>query len=327
MTQVRLQSLSGGAARRSRMRQDVRDGLSGVSKSIPPVWFYDERGSRLFEEITRLPEYYLTRAERSILEARAAEIVQRCGASTLVEVGSGSSDKTRVLLDAMVAAGSLDGIVLLDISETALAEAALQLRRLYDVPVEGVVGDLRDDFDSISAGSARLWVFLGSTIGNFGPTERHELFGRFARAMGRGDRLLLGADLVKDPDRLVAAYDDSAGVTAAFNLNVLNVLNSELGADFDLEAFTHRAAWNAGESRVEMRLRCAADQEVSLRGVDMRVSLAAGEELLTEISTKFSEDGLRHELVGAGFEIDRYWFDDKHDFMVVLAGLADRAFD
>ncbi len=327
MTKVSIEVLSGPDARQARMRGDVRDGLSGISKSIPPVWFYDERGSRLFDEITRLPEYYLTRAERSILEARAGEIVELSGAATLVEIGSGTSEKTRVILDAMAEMGALDKVVLLDISEAALREAALQLHRCYNVPVEAVVGDLRDEFDSIPAGGSRLWVFLGSTIGNFGPVERRQLFGRFARAMGPHDRLLLGADLVKDPARLVAAYDDQAGVTAAFNLNVLEVLNGELGADFDLEGFSHRAVWNVEESRVEMRLRCAAGQEVSLPAVDMRVSLAAGEELLTEISTKFSEDGLRGELVAAGFEVDRCWFDDHDDFMVVLAGLSDPTYD
>jgi len=323
LTNVSVQVLSGPDTRRARMTGDVRDGLSGISKSIPPVWFYDERGSRLFEEITRLPEYYLTRAERSILEARAGEIAQRSGATTLVEIGSGSSEKTRVLLNAMAAAGSLDRVVLLDISETALREAALELYSSYKVPVEGVVGDLRDDFDAITAGTPRLWAFLGSTIGNFGSSERHGLFSRFAAAMGSGDRLLLGADLVKDPARLVAAYDDRAGVTADFNRNVLRVLNVELGADFDLDAFSHRAVWNGDESRVEMRLRCLTDQEVSIPAVDMRVSLAAGEELLTEISTKFSEDGLRDELVAAGFEIDRCWFDEDRDFMVMLACLPD----
>ncbi len=323
MTQVSVEVLSGPVARQARMRGDVRDGLTSTPKSIPPVWFYDERGSRLFDEITRLPEYYLTRAERSILEARATEIVERSGTATLVEIGSGTSEKTRVILDAMAAAGSLDKVVLLDISETALREAALQLHRSYDVPVEGVVGDLRDEFHSIPSGGSRLWVFLGSTIGNFGPVERHQLFSRFARAMGPGDRLLLGADLVKDPARLIAAYDDEAGVTAAFNLNVLEVLNGELGADFDLDGFSHRAVWNVDESRVEMRLHCVTGQEVSLPAVDMRISLSAGEELLTEISTKFSERGLRDELAAAGFEVDRCWFDDHDDFMVVLAGLGE----
>jgi L-histidine N-alpha-methyltransferase len=262
----------------------------------------------------------LTRAERAILEERSAEIVDRAGADTLVEIGSGTSEKTRLLLDAMVASGRLRTIVLLDISEEILRQAAGQLSDRYDVDVHAVVGDLRHDLAKLPGTGRQLWAFLGSTIGNFTPVERGRLFAEFRHAMGPGDSLLLGADLVKDPERLVAAYDDALGVTAAFNLNVLSVLDSALGADFDPSMFAHRACWNERDSWIEMRLRAVTAHEVRLPALDMRVKLAAGEELLTEISAKFDPASLQRELSSAGLAPVTAWFDRSGDFLLSLAG-------
>lgn len=305
--------------RRRAMESDVRAGLTRPQKSLPPVWFYDETGSRLFDEITRLPEYYLTRAERAILEARAAEIAERSGADTLVEIGSGTSEKTRLLLDAMAASGQLHTIVCLDISEEVLTEAAAELGDRYDVGVHAVVGDLRRDLGRLGGGGRRLWAFLGSTIGNFAPPERADLLGHFCHAMEPGDHLLLGTDLRKEQPRLLAAYDDDAGVTARFNLNVLNVLNAELGGDLDPEGFSHRAVWNDEGSWIEMRLRSERRQTARLRALDLEVRFDEGEEILTEISSKFDRDAVAQELKAAGFAAGRAWTDPAEDFLLTLA--------
>jgi L-histidine N-alpha-methyltransferase len=301
------------------MRDDVRAGLTATPKSIPPVWFYDEAGSQLFDRITRLPEYYLTRAERSILEQRAPEIVSATGPATLVELGSGTSEKTRLLLDAMAGAGTLKGIKLLDISEEILRQAAAELSDRYDVDVHAVVGDFRADLGHLAGEGNQLWAFLGSTIGNFTRPERRELLASFRQAMGPQDLLLLGTDLVKDPARLVAAYDDRDRVTAAFNLNVLSVLNHALNADFDPARFEHVALWNAADSWIEMRLRSRADQTVLIRGLDIKINLDEGEEILTEISAKFAPDQVPAELAAAGLVRDRAWTDQAGDFMLSLA--------
>lgn len=307
------------AARRRAMEDDVRAGLTAEPRSIPPVWFYDEVGSRLFDEITRLPEYYLTRAERAILEARSARIVELSGADTLVEIGSGTSEKTRLLLDAMAAAGRLRAIVLLDISEEVLREAAGFLGERYRVDVHAVVGDLRSDLSYLPHPGRQLWAFLGSTIGNFEPTWRAALLRHFHDAMAPGDSLLLGTDLRKDVGRLLAAYDDSAGVTARFDLNVLTVLNRELGADFDIGAFRHRAVWNAGGGWIEMRLQAQSLQKVRFDALDLDVTIEEGEELLTEISSKFDGDALPGELAAAGLDITDRWADPDGDFLLSLA--------
>lgn len=304
------------------MEDDIRRGLSSQPRSIPPVWFYDEVGSRLFDEITRLPEYYLTRAERAILEARAAAIVDEADADTLVEIGSGTSEKTLLLLDAMSAAGRLRHIVLLDISEEVLVEAAGRLSDRYQVHVHAVVGDLRSDLDRLPRPGRQLWAFLGSTIGNFEPRSRAELLSHFHKAMGVEDRLLLGTDLRKDVDRLLAAYDDAQGVTARFNLNVLNVLNRSLGADFDPSAFRHRAVWNAGGGWIEMRLVSTVAQRVTFPSLGMAIDLGVGEELLTEISSKFDRAGLTDEFQVAGLRVLEAWTDPAGDFALTLAGPA-----
>ena len=317
-----VQVLVTEADRRRAMEDDVRRGLSEHPRSIPPVWFYDEVGSRLFDEITRLPEYYLTRAERSILEARAAAIVQAAGADTLVEIGSGTSEKTLLLLDAMKAAGQLRHIVLLDISEEVLVEAAAGLNERYQVHVHAVVGDLRSDLDRLPRPGRQLWAFLGSTIGNFEPRSRAELLSHFHKAMGVEDRLLLGTDLRKDVGRLLAAYDDAQGVTARFNLNVLRVLNQEMGADFDPSAFRHRAVWNPDGSWIEMRLTSTVAQTVTFPPLGLTIDLGAGEELLTEISTKFDRATLSEEFMVAGLRQLEAWTDPAGDFALSLAGPA-----
>ena len=319
-TTLTVEVLVTAADRQAAMEDDVRTGLSHRPRSIPPVWFYDEVGSRLFDEITRLPEYYLTRTERSILEAASAEIVAASKADTLVEIGSGTSEKTRLLLDAMAAAGQLRHIVLLDISEEILREAATELSGRYEVDVHAIVGDLRSDLVQLPRPGRALWAFLGSTIGNFEPRSRAELLAHFRDALEGGDSLLLGTDLRKDVSRLLAAYDDAQGVTAQFNLNVLDVLNHELGADFDPAGFEHVAKWNAEGGWIEMRLRSKRRQQATIPSLDMVIELAAGEELLTEISSKFDPYELHDELTEAGLIPVQFWTDPACDFMLTLAG-------
>lgn len=307
------------ADRRAALLADVRGGLTAAEKSLPPVWFYDETGSRLFDAITRLPEYYLTRAERAILATQAAEIVAAAGADTLVELGSGTSEKTKLLLDAMAGADCLREVILLDISEEVLREAAAAIHGEYGVGVHAVVGDFRHHIRRIPAGARQLWAFLGSTIGNLIPSARARLLADVAATMASDGRLLLGTDLVKPTDRLLAAYDDDAGVTAAFNRNVLHVLNKELGADFEPEAFEHRAIWNALEERIEMRLRARCAQSVGIPDLDLTVHFAAGEELLTEYSAKFRPERLGSELKLAGLLTERCWTDPAGDYQLSLA--------
>jgi L-histidine Nalpha-methyltransferase len=311
--------------RAAALRADARAGLTATPKSLPPRWFYDAQGSALFEKITNLPEYYPTRAERSILRSAAAPIADLTRAATLVELGSGSSEKTRLLLSALREAGTLRRYVPVDVSESALAQAGDALAADYPgLAVHAVAADFGqylaapggpDD----AADGPRLVAFLGSTIGNMVPAER-EVFLRQVRArLGPGDAFLLGTDLVKDPAVLVAAYDDAAGVTAAFNKNVLAVLNTELGADFDLDAFEHVAAWDAEREWIEMRLRTAAPQTVRLAGLGLTVTFAAGEEMRTEVSAKFRPDGVRAELAAAGLAMHTWWTDPGGQFGLSLS--------
>lgn len=306
-------------ARRETLMSDARHGLSATPKSIPPTWFYDEVGSELFEDITRVPEYYPTRAERSILAERADEIVAISRAETLVELGSGSSEKTVVLLDAMQRAGTLRRVIPFDVSETMLVGAAEEMSAAYDVPVIAVVGDFRQHLGKIPTDGRRILLFLGGTIGNLDPVQRATFLCELASTMDQDDWLLVGTDLEKDVDRLVAAYDDAQGVTAAFNLNVLNVLNNELGADFDTEGFIHVAKWNDAERRIEMRLRAVREQRVSISDLDMTVHFAEGEEILTEISSKFTRERVAQELSAADFVIGGSWTDAAGDFLLTLA--------
>jgi len=307
---------------RAAMEADVRAGLTSTPKQVPPVYFYDDRGSRLFDEITRLPEYYPTRAERAILEAHAKDMVESAGADVLVELGAGTCDKSRVLLDAMRTCGRLGTYVPLDVSDTTLWEAATALSEAYPgLAVRAVVGDFHHHLDELGADGRRLIAFLGGTIGNFDPDQRAGFLARLVAVMRPGDRFLLGTDLVKDSGRLVAAYDDAAGVTAEFNRNVLHVLNRDLGADFAVDRFTHVARWNQADSRIEMWLRSDEACLVRVADLDLEVVFAEGEELLTEVSTKFSPGSLRAELGAAGLEVETSWTAPGDEFLMTMAVL------
>jgi L-histidine N-alpha-methyltransferase len=302
------------------LRHDALTGLGADPKWLPPKWFYDARGSDLFEEITRLPEYYPTRAEREILDARAAELAEHTGAHSLVELGSGSSEKTRLLLDSLRDHGTLHEFVPLDVSESALRDAARAIAEEYPgLAVHGVVGDFTEPLAGLPGKSPRLVAFLGGTIGNLLPEERHGFLTNVRGVLEGGEWLLLGTDLVKDATTLVRAYDDSAGVTGEFNLNVLRVLNRELGATFPVEDFEHVAVWDADHEWIEMRLLARRAMRVDVPEVDLVVELAEGEEVRTEISAKFRRDGVEQELKSAGFALDRWWTDAGDRFALSLA--------
>jgi L-histidine N-alpha-methyltransferase len=302
------------------LRRDVLDGLAASPKSLPPKWFYDSVGSDLFDQITRLPEYYPTRAEAEILRARSAEIASVSGADTLVELGSGTSEKTRTLLRALDDGGTLRRFVPFDVDASMLSAAATAIQREYpDIEIAAVCGDFEEHLSEIPDGGRRLFVFLGSTIGNLTADPRAEFLAALAAVMRPGDSLLLGTDLVKDTGRLVAAYDDAAGVTAQFNRNVLAVINRELDADFDVDAYRHVARWNADDERMEMWLRAESAQRVRIAAVDLTVEFAAGEEILTEVSCKFRADAVADELARAGLRPTRWWTDNAGDFGLSLA--------
>ncbi|MGR6319345.1 L-histidine N(alpha)-methyltransferase [Micromonospora soli] len=300
------------------LREDVRIGLTATPKWLPPKWFYDARGSELFEEITRLPEYYPTRAERAVLAAHADDIAGQTRAKTLIELGSGSSEKTRLLLDAFARHGGLGTFVPLDVSVSALRQSTEQIAAAYPrLRVRGIVGDFTRQLDRLPTGGRRLVVFLGGTIGNLLPQERAEFLTAMRAALETGDWLLIGTDLVKDPNVIVPAYDDAAGVTADFNRNVLRVINRELGADFDPEAFRHVAVWDPEHEWIEMRLR--AERPIRAHVLDLTVDFAAGEELRTEVSAKFRPEGIAAELAAAGFARRAFWTDPEGLFGVTLA--------
>jgi L-histidine N-alpha-methyltransferase len=302
------------------LEADVRAGLGSTPKTLPPKWFYDDRGSELFDEITRLPEYYPTRTERAILLAHARDVAELTKADTLVELGSGTSEKTRLLLDALRDAGTLERFVPFDVSEQTLRDAADAIAHEYaGVRVHAVVGDFEHHLGELPGGGTRLVAFLGSTIGNFAPEPRAHFLADLASTLAPGDALLLGTDLVKDVDRLVAAYDDAAGVTAAFNRNVLSVLDRELDADFDPGAFDHVALWDPVEEWIEMRLRSQRAQTVHVRALGLAVEFAAGEELRTEISAKFRRARVEEELRAAGLHLAEWWTDPAGDFALSLS--------
>jgi L-histidine Nalpha-methyltransferase len=302
------------------LRADALAGLTSTPKSLPPRWFYDERGSELFEAITRLPEYYPTRAERAVLTAHADAIAAASGAEVLVELGSGTSEKTRLLLTALRAAGTLRRFVPCDVDPSVLQAAGAAIIADYPgVEVEAVVGDFTRHLGELPRSGRRLVAFLGSTIGNLEPPARAAFLAELARTLGPGDSFLLGTDLVKDPARLVRAYDDATGVTAEFNRNVLAVLNRELGADFDLTAFEHVAVWDAEEEWIEMRLRSRTDQVVRVAALDLDVPFAAGEEMRTEVSAKFRRERVEAELTAAGLTLTSWWTDPDGDFGVSLS--------
>ena len=307
--------------RRLALREEALHGLTSTPKELPPKWFYDRRGSELFEAITRLPEYYLTRAERSILERRADEIAGLTEATTLIELGSGTSDKTRLLLDAL----SPRRFVPFDVSEETLHSSAERLALRYPrLEVAALVGDFDLPLPPLPAGEPRLLAFLGSTIGNLLPARRTVFLADVAASLDEDDWFLLGADLVKSPARLVAAYNDPTGVTRKFNLNVLRVLNRELDADFDVSAFEHVARWNAEAEWMEIYLRSNRRQTVGLAALELEVAFDAGELMRTEISAKFHLASLADELEEAGLATQRCWTDDAGDFAVLLATTSSR---
>ena len=302
------------------LRADARAGLTASPKHLPPKWFYDARGSALFEEITALPEYYPTRTEAALLARSVDEIAVASGADTLVELGSGSSAKTRLLLDALTRAGTLRRYVPQDVSEAALRGALDELAAAYPgVALHGVVGDFTADLDKLPGGDRRMVAFLGGTIGNLVPAERAAFLTALRAVLEPGETLLLGTGLVIDEATLVAAYDDAAGVTAAFNRNVLHVLNRELDADFDVDAFAHRALWDAQHEWIEMRLVAQRAMTVHVAALDLDVEFAAGEEMRTEISAKFRPGGVRGWLEATGWEVRRTWTDPDGRFALTLA--------
>jgi len=307
------------------MARDVRAGLGSDPKELAPKYFYDERGSLLFERITELPEYYPTRAEREILVERSAEILAAAGGpGTLVELGSGSAAKTRHLLSAMRDAGRLDTYVPVDISEEIThATAACLVDEYPGLAVRGLVCDFEHHLERIPDGDgARLVAFFGGTVGNLYPQSRHAFLARIGALLGPADHLLLGTDLIKETGRLEAAYDDAAGVTAEFNKNVLEVLNRELGANFDLDAFEHVARYDDEAERMDIRLRSLVAQEVRLAGLDLEIFFGAGEEMRTEISTKFTRDRLQAIYAAAGLEMCGWFTDAAGDYALSLARAA-----
>jgi L-histidine N-alpha-methyltransferase len=304
--------------------EQVRRGLGSHPRSLPPAWLYDAEGSRLFDEITRLPEYYPTRAERGILLEHAADIAGACDATTLVELGSGTSEKTRILLDALRdparAAGPVQRFVPVDVSHETLRQAAADLAERYPgMEVEAVVGDFTLHLGHLPRAGRRMVAFLGSTIGNFHLEERRAFLGALADSLDPGEWLLLGTDLVKSADRLVAAYDDSQGVTERFIRNVLVVLNRELGADLDPGAFSYVPFWDPRLERLDLRLRAEEPQSVTVPGAGLAFDLNIGEEIRVEVSTKFRLGGIREELAEAGLVVTHTWTDPAEDFALTLA--------
>src|SRR5277367_2748863 len=302
---------------RNQMLADALKGLLSETKSIPPVWFYDERGSRLFEEITQLPEYYPTRAERALLEAHATSIAELSKADTLVELGAGACEKTRVLLSALQEIDLLERYVPFDVSDEFLRSAAAGLAQEYDaLDIHVVIGDFHQHLGEIPSEGRRMIAFLGGTIGNLNPAQRARFLFDLNCTMSSDDSLLIGTDLVKDRNRLVAAYDDAAGVTADFNRNVLHVLNEQLGGDFDPDLFQHVALWNEDEQWIEMRLRADEASTVTLREANIEVAFEKGEDLLTEISAKFTPERIAAELAAAGFIVDDMWGAEEGEFLL-----------
>ena len=303
------------------LAEDVLDGLTRPLKELPPKWLYDDRGSELFAQICEQPEYYPTRTERAILADRAGDIAALTGAAELVELGAGYATKTRVLLDALRDAGTLERYVPTDVSAITVEACARELVAEYPgLVVHGQVADFDRHLDRLPPAVApRLVAFLGGTIGNFPPGSRRRFLRGVAQELGEGGHLLLGADLVKDRSRLEAAYDDAAGVTAAFNLNVLHVVNRELDADFDVDAFEHVAFFDTERQWIEMRLRARSRQQVHVRALHLALDVAAREEIRTEISAKFTPLRLESDLASAGLEVVELLTDREELFSLTLA--------
>lgn len=301
------------------LRDELVAGLTATHKTLSPMWFYDERGCELYDEITKLEEYYPFAAERSILREQSKDIIGAAAPDTLVELGSGNSEKTRFLLDAMTMPATY---VPFDVAESTLREAGEALIGEYPgLDVHGIVGDFNNHLVHLPKTGKQMIALLGSTIGNFGPLERAEMLNQLRSGMKEGDTFLLGTDLQKDRHRLVAAYDDTQGVTAAFNLNVLTHLNRELGANFDVELFRHVALYNEDEHWIEMRLVSVAPQKVRIEALGLDIEFTEGESVRTEISAKFTPDGVNRELTAAGLKVLDQWTDDAGDFLLTLAGV------
>jgi L-histidine N-alpha-methyltransferase len=299
---------------------DVRRGLTSTPKRLPSKYFYDGRGSRLFEQITELPEYYLTRAERALLDRHSRRVAQMTQFEELVELGSGSAKKTRLLIEAAIEQGSLRRYVPLEVSQETVEDSARRLARLYPgLEVYAVVGDFEQHLDQLPAGRRRLFAFLGSTLGNFPEEQAIAFLARLRRLMTDGDWLLLGTDLVKDKQILEAAYNDADGITAEFNRNILNVINEQVGGDFDTDAFEHVAHYNEERERIESQLRSKRDQSVRLERIDLEIEFAAGEHLRTEVSCKYTKRSLRRILTSAGMRLERWFVDDDGTFALSLS--------
>jgi L-histidine N-alpha-methyltransferase len=302
------------------LRADAVAGLTASPKWLRPTWFYDAHGSMLFDELSRLPGYYLARAESAVLAARAAQIVADTDVRTLIELGSGASTKTRLIIEAGHEHGTLRRFVGFDVSESALASAAATLSARYPwLAIHAVVGDFTRHLDALPVDVNRLVLFLGGTIGNLLPPDRAQLLCGLRAALAAGDALLLGVALVSDPDAMVRAYQDPDGRTADFNHNVLRVLNRALGADFPVEAFEHVVRWDAEHEWVQLLLQATRPIDVTLAAVDLEISFAAGETLCTAVSTRFHRAGVAAELAAAGFAVERWWPDDTDRFAVTLA--------
>lgn len=317
---VEVEVLLDDADRRSALHDATFWSLRGTPKEIPAVWLYDEAGSKLFEQITRLPEYYLTSAEREILTTSAADIAAATQAHTLVELGAGNSEKTLLLLDALSGSGTLERFVPLDASKEVLTASAEEIANRYDsLKVHAIVGDFERHLDALPPGEQRLIVFLGSTIGNLYPERRHALFTSVAAASRADDWFLLGVDLVKEPAVIRAAYGDSTGVTERFVRNVFNVVNRDLDARFEQRLFAFEPYWDAGEEWMDIGFRSLTEQSVPIEGLDIRVELAADERLRIEISAKFHLAGITDELAAANLTVRRTWTDAKQRFALLLA--------
>jgi L-histidine N-alpha-methyltransferase len=317
---IRIESHLAGAEERS-LAEDALDGLTRPFKELPPKHFYDARGAELFDRICELPEYYPTRAERAILRERAAEIAEFTEAAELVELGSGTAAKTRVLLDALEEAGTLRRYVPVDVTESMVRACAEELTGEYPgLSVHGVIGDFERHLEHVPAAvGPRIVAFLGGTIGNFPPGSRRRFLRDIRGMLGRGDHLLMGADLVKDPAVLEAAYDDAQGLTAEFNRNLLRVLNRELDAEFDPADFEHVARFDSENEWIEMRLRARREHTTRLRALDLSVHFEEGEEMRTEISAKFTRARLAADLQAAGLELVRWLTDAQEQFALTLS--------
>jgi len=315
-TEVRTESL----APLDDAASELRRSLNMRPRTVPPRWLYDDRGSELFDQITRLPEYYQTEAEREILASNTTMIAELTGATTVIELGSGTSDKTRTLLDAFVAHGQIERFAPLDVSEATLLDAASMLGTRYpDLDVTPVVGDFNRHLHRLPSGGTRLVALLGGTIGNFYREERTAFLGALADVLDAGDWLLLGVDLLKPVDRLIAAYDDSQGVTDAFIRNALTVINRELDGNIDVGNFDYIPFWDGREGRIDMRLRACEPERARIEALDLDLALEAGEEIRIEISTKFDAQVLIADLTDIGFVEGRVFLDDAQDFGLVLA--------